>query len=131
MPFPYLAAAEGANAAVQAAMALFGGKSDTEKDREDYLWWLGRGITDRQDNPYEKNIGRNAGLIMEGASDQMQGVANTASKRLGLDSGAAWKDIAATRGGIASKVLAELFGQAEELNFRDKQSAMQMLGMLS
>ena len=131
-PTTGLAIAHGANAAMQALISLFGGgKSKEEKEREAYLWWLGRGALDRKDNPYMKNVGRDAGLIMEGASGEMQGVANTASKRLGLDSGAAWKDIAGTRGALASKILAELLGRAENMDFQDRQSAMQMLGMMS
>jgi hypothetical protein len=121
----------GASTALDAGMQMFGGKDKTEKDRESYLWWLNRDILGRKGNPYEANVGRQAGLAMEGASGEMQGVANQASKRLGLDSGSAWKDIAGTRGSLAAQILAKLFGQANEMDFNQKQNAMSILGGLS
>ncbi len=106
----------------------FGGKK--RRKRVDELWELGKSELDPE-NLSSRTLDRDVSMAMKNLNPAFTRLGNSASKRLGLDSGAAQKEIMGATSSARSNILQGLIEQGKRLDAEQRARAMAFLNNLA
>lgn len=101
------------------------------RKRLDYLWEEGKSELNAGSHLSPGALNRDVSLAMKNLSPALNTLGRVASKRVGLDSGAAQKEIMGATSSARSNILARLIEQGKQLDAQQKARAMAFLNNIA